>query len=141
MFGRSIKKKNTYHRMQEWPHNLLVHKILQMAVNEVSTLDSLNFVFIICVYLIEGFTDMHQLCGGMDSNCLWEHRVRDHVKKVINLIRGMASSGMLCRVTLVRTEVLEELSASIIRVTRIGELGTIAVTSNRCKMRRNTKFL
>jgi hypothetical protein len=34
----------------------------------------------------------------------------------------MASSGMLRRVALVRTDVSEELSASIIRVTRIGEL-------------------
>jgi hypothetical protein len=44
----------------------------------------------------------------------------------------MASSGMLRRVTLVRTDVSEKLSASIIRLTRIGELGTtLAVTSNR----------
>jgi demethoxyubiquinone hydroxylase (CLK1/Coq7/Cat5 family) len=43
----------------------------------------------------------------------------------------MASSGMLRRVALVRTDVSEELSASIIRVTHIGELGTLAVTSNR----------
>jgi hypothetical protein len=42
----------------------------------------------------------------------------------------MASSGMLRRVALVRTGVSEELSASIIRVT-IGELGTLAATSNR----------
>jgi hypothetical protein len=35
----------------------------------------------------------------------------------------MASSGMLRHIALVRTDVLEELSASIIRVTRIGELG------------------
>jgi hypothetical protein len=35
-------------------------------------------------------------------------------------------------VALVRTDVLEELSASFIRVTRIGELGTtMAETSNR----------
>jgi demethoxyubiquinone hydroxylase (CLK1/Coq7/Cat5 family) len=40
----------------------------------------------------------------------------------------MESSGMLRRVALVRTDVSEELSASIIRVTRIGELGaTLAV--------------
>jgi hypothetical protein len=37
---------------------------------------------------------------------------------------------MLRRVALVRTDVSEELSASIIMVTRIGELGTMmAVTS------------
>jgi hypothetical protein len=33
-------------------------------------------------------------------------------------------NGMLRRVALVRTDVSEELSASVIRVTRIGELGT-----------------
>jgi hypothetical protein len=44
----------------------------------------------------------------------------------------MVSSGMLLRVGLVRTDVSEELSASFIRVTRIGELGTmLVVTSNR----------
>jgi hypothetical protein len=43
----------------------------------------------------------------------------------------MTSSGMLRRVALVRTDVSEELSASFIRVTRIGELGTtLAATSH-----------
>jgi hypothetical protein len=43
----------------------------------------------------------------------------------------MPSSGMLRHVALVRTDVSEELSASVIRVPRIGELGTmLAVTSN-----------
>jgi hypothetical protein len=52
----------------------------------------------------------------------------------------MASSGMLRRVALVRTDVPEELSVSFIRVTGIGELGTtLAITSNRCTLRRNTK--
>jgi hypothetical protein len=46
--------------------------------------------------------------------------------------------GMLRCVALVRTDVLEELSASFIRVTRIGELGTtLAVTSYRRTLRRN----
>jgi hypothetical protein len=47
---------------------------------------------------------------------------------------------MLRRVALVRTDVLEELSASIIRVTRIGELGTtLSVTSNRHTLRKPAK--
>jgi hypothetical protein len=37
---------------------------------------------------------------------------------------------MLRRVALVTTDVSEELGASFIRVTRIGELGTLAVTRN-----------
>jgi hypothetical protein len=42
----------------------------------------------------------------------------------------MEPSGMLRRSTLVRTDVSDELSASFIRVTRIGELGTtLAVDS------------
>jgi hypothetical protein len=36
----------------------------------------------------------------------------------------MACSGMLRRVAFVRTDFPQELSASFIRVTRIGELGT-----------------
>jgi hypothetical protein len=48
---------------------------------------------------------------------------------------------MLRHVALVRTDVSEEPSASIIRVTRIGELGPLAVTSNRRTLRRNAKFL
>jgi hypothetical protein len=46
----------------------------------------------------------------------------------------MVSSEMLRRVALVRTDVSEELSAPF-RVTRIGEPGTLAVTSNRVFLR------
>jgi hypothetical protein len=53
----------------------------------------------------------------------------------------MATSAMLRRVALVRTDVSDEISASIIRVIRIGELGTtLAVTSYRRTLRRNTKY-
>jgi hypothetical protein len=49
----------------------------------------------------------------------------------------MASSGMLRSVALVRIDVSEELSASFIRVTRIGELGTtLGLTNNRRTRRR-----
>jgi hypothetical protein len=54
----------------------------------------------------------------------------------------MAYSRMLRRVALVRTDVSEERIASVINVTRIGELGTtLAVTSNRRTLRRNTNVL
>jgi hypothetical protein len=50
----------------------------------------------------------------------------------------MAFSGMLRRVALVRNDVSEKLSASIIRVTRIGELrAALAITNNRCMLQRN----
>jgi hypothetical protein len=51
----------------------------------------------------------------------------------------MPSSGILRHVALVDTDVLEECITSIIRVTRIGELGTtLAATNNRNTLRRNT---
>jgi hypothetical protein len=54
----------------------------------------------------------------------------------------MVSSGMLRRVDLVRTDVSEEPSASFIRVTRIGDLGTpLDATTNRRTLRRKTKWL
>jgi hypothetical protein len=53
----------------------------------------------------------------------------------------MASSGMLRRVVLVKTDVSEKLSASFIRVTRIGELGTLAVTSRNFVFLRSVRRL
>jgi hypothetical protein len=51
----------------------------------------------------------------------------------------MPSSGKLRHVALVRTDVSEERSTSIIWVTRTGELETmLAVTSNQPMLRRNT---
>jgi hypothetical protein len=57
------------------------------------------------------------------------------------VIQIMSSTRMLHRVALVRTDVSEQLSASFIGVTRIGELRTtLAVTSNRRTLRRNNKY-
>jgi hypothetical protein len=56
----------------------------------------------------------------------------------LKIYRKMASSGMLRCVALVGADVSEERSASIIWVTRIGELGTkLAVTSDRRTLWRN----
>jgi hypothetical protein len=53
----------------------------------------------------------------------------------------MVSSGMLRHVPLVRTDALEEFSASFIRVTIIGELGTtLAIASHRRTLQRNAWY-
>jgi hypothetical protein len=49
----------------------------------------------------------------------------------------MASSGMIRRVAFVRTDVSEELSASFIRVTRIGERGTFLRSLRRLLVKAN----
>jgi hypothetical protein len=59
-----------------------------------------------------------------------------HFRAVNTILLRMASSGMLHHVALVRTDVSEELSPSIIRVTRIGELGTVTHFIFLCSMRR-----
>jgi hypothetical protein len=51
---------------------------------------------------------------------------------MMNNIKRMGSSGPLRCVALVRTDVSEELSASVVWVTKIGEPATtLALTSNR----------
>jgi hypothetical protein len=71
----------------------------------------------------------------VNSFCKGEHFLEMYVLPNNFMYRRMPSSGTLRRVALVRTDVSEEHSASFIRMTRIGELGTtLAVTSNRCTL-------
>jgi hypothetical protein len=62
-----------------------------------------------------------QLCAQMPNDIILDQ----------TWLRRMPPSGMWRRVALVRTDVSEESFAFIIRVTRISEVGTLAVTSNR----------
>jgi hypothetical protein len=64
------------------------------------------------------------------SGCSLLEQLRD-LYSPASMNRRLASSGMLRRMAIARTDVSEERTASIIRVTRIGELRTLAVTSHR----------
>jgi hypothetical protein len=67
--------------------------------------------------------------------------VRVEVLTVVTMKNAvMLSSGMLCHVALVRTKVSEEYVTSTIIVTRIDELGMLAVTSNQSMLQRNTIY-
>jgi hypothetical protein len=71
------------------------------------------------------------LSACLSASSLYTFQSADWLSVHVAWILKMTSSGMLRRVALVSTNVLEEISTSIIRVIRIGELGTaLAVTSN-----------
>jgi hypothetical protein len=74
---------------------------------------------------------VHYNHWGMVWNYNFAHYLNfKSFKKIAIYVTIMVSSGMLHRVALVRTDVSEEPSASFIRVTRIGKLGTtLAATS------------
>jgi hypothetical protein len=87
---------------------------------------SINITF--CLTIIDTFCKQKQTKGTITPKCA-----------NMFLPRRVSSSGILRRVALVRTDVSKELIASFIRVTRISELvTTLAVTSNRRTLRRNT---
>jgi hypothetical protein len=90
-----------------------------------------------------------EVCGKRQDKTLGMSDIRvnatpgseSHPVGTYLMLRRMASSRMLRRVALVRNDVSEELSASFIGVTRIGELGTtLAATNNRRTLRRNRYF-
>jgi hypothetical protein len=87
--------------------------------------------------------DTHSLTAVYSPAELYRRALGTLVKRLLqNRNWRMASCGMLRHVALVRTDVSEELSASISRVKRIGELGTtLAVTSNRSTLILRLLFL
>jgi hypothetical protein len=88
---------------------------------------------------------VNQCCGGLlhgtihsqHSSCGTRFICRQHSDCAAPRLR-MPSSGVLHRVALVRTKVSEERISSIIRVGKINEPGTLAATSNRSTLRKNT---
>jgi hypothetical protein len=85
--------------------------------NECS-IGKLSLQYYICILCGDAISSNHKKLGTITQSY-------KHAK-----IRRMVSSAMLCHVALVRTDDSEESSTSIIRVTRIGELGT---TEARCE--------
>jgi predicted hotdog family 3-hydroxylacyl-ACP dehydratase len=78
-------------------------------------------------YNLKNVTNLCTLAPELTLPYVWIHTQTDQHEHW-----RMASSGILRRVALVRTNVSEELSVSFIRVTRIGEQGTtLALISNR----------
>jgi hypothetical protein len=90
---------------------------------------AVGLAFVLCI----GNGSIYNLCPQLNSTFF----VLIQLLQLTYLYR-MASSGMLRRVALVITDVSEDCIAPIIRVTRIVELVTLAVTSDRRTLRRNT---
>jgi hypothetical protein len=89
----------------------LIHSLLHCYL---WNLPYLNF------YILVSWTSHCSMCIFPDDVHLW----------LKHAVFRMPSAGMLSRVSLVRTNVSEELSASIIGVTRISELGTTLAMKN-----------
>jgi hypothetical protein len=75
------------------------------------------------------------LFTGMEGNVIYHSVFHLYLEETFDLpevrvFKRMSASAMLHRVDLVTKDVSKEHIASIIRVTRKGELGTLAVTSN-----------
>jgi hypothetical protein len=85
----------------------------------------------------EIYTTSNSLCGNEQISAL--NNALNSNKEIYTFKRRMLASGMLCLLAVVRNDVSVQRTASIIRTTRIGELGQIlAATSNRSK--RTTVF-
>jgi hypothetical protein len=102
---------------------------------------------------------MGDLNGRKKSSvqCTWralkkESKLLDLKFLLVTTIRGVRfevftavtmKNGVFCDVTpcLVRIDISVELSASNIRVTRIGELGTLAITSNQSNSSQHTSVI
>jgi hypothetical protein len=100
--------------------------------------------------MLQLMTCRMDFCEIWDWNILWQIFKPKHSHKkcliTTNSVRfevfpavtiRMSCFGMLCHVALVWPDISEEPSASIIRVTRFGELETLAITSNQSMLRRN----
>jgi hypothetical protein len=101
-----------------------------------------NFAFSVSIFTVLTISELHSVEEIMIHGCLEGGKIMSDLRFSRRWLWRTASSGMLPRVDLVRTHISEELSASIIRVTRTGELGTtLAVTSNWRMLRTDTTIV
>jgi hypothetical protein len=119
-----------------WSRHMFANLCKHMPGSCLSLFTDTSFPILYSVPFIAVFITYWQCCETAHSMSKQGITVRFEVFTAVTMKNG--SSWMLCHVALVRTDVPEELSASFIRVTRIGELGTtLAVTSNRCTLWRS----
>jgi hypothetical protein len=121
--------KESFSIMSDRPQFLAAAVILEHSPSHIISCIKCHVWDTLCNNSIYVWQCVKSDCIGKVRRCkIWDFHSGDYEE-----------SGMLRHVALVRTDVSEEHNASIIRVTRIGELGTLLVTSNRCTLRRNTK--
>jgi hypothetical protein len=128
-----------YHSVQKLLSSRLLSKNLEIRIHKTAFL--LLFCVVHetwCLILRECGKSAQKIFGLKRVEKTWDRRGL-HNEKYHTFWR-MLSFRMLRRVALVRTDDSEEHIASIIRVTRIGELRTLAVTNNQGSILLNTMY-
>jgi hypothetical protein len=130
-------------------HLIILNWISKIGCNIKSTCTIHSLEFIICgninISYLNEKSQKKQVNSLLRTYNLSHTEFCNKSSKFLSIVIGnilidwrMESSGMLHHVAVVRADVSDDLSASIIRATRIGEIVTLAVTSNRHTLTRAT---